>query len=210
MSTCISISTSIRPGGTWKRSAGRPSSRNYHGRVAIGPRDQTVGAALPDRLKAAIDATPRQSRRRGHRAARDRPLSDGPRRDAQRPARPDRCAHQLVADGVLCSVATNNVQNPFTPFGDASLLRMANLYANAAACRDQRIRYLPRSGHRSAGAADEPAGLRHPRRQPRRYRRARLPTADTSAIAELPDVLMGFKSGRQTFERQRPTTVPAG
>src|SRR5215213_7135189 len=32
----------------------------------------------------------------------------------------------------LCSVATNNVQNPFTPFGDASLLRMANFYANVA------------------------------------------------------------------------------
>ena len=26
----------------------------------------------------------------------------------------------------------------------------------------------------------------------------------TNAIAELPDVLMGFKRGRKTFERQRP------
>ena len=33
---------------------------------------------------------------------------------------------------MLCSVATNNVLNPFTPFGDASLLRMANFYANVA------------------------------------------------------------------------------
>jgi cytosine deaminase len=41
-------------------------------------------------------------------------------------------AHTLAAQGVLCSVATNNVLNPFTPFGDCSLLRMANLYANAA------------------------------------------------------------------------------
>src|SRR5205807_6005924 len=39
-------------------------------------------------------------------------------------------AHKLAGDGVVCSVATNNVLNPFTPFGDASLLRMANLYAN--------------------------------------------------------------------------------
>ena len=31
-----------------------------------------------------------------------------------------------------CSLATNNVLNPFTPFGDGSLLRMANLYANIA------------------------------------------------------------------------------
>lgn len=36
----------------------------------------------------------------------------------------------LRARGVRCSVATNNVCNPFTPFGDGSLLRMANLYAN--------------------------------------------------------------------------------
>ena len=41
-------------------------------------------------------------------------------------------AHRLVENGVLCSVATNNVLNPFTPFGDASLLRMANFYANVA------------------------------------------------------------------------------
>ena len=31
---------------------------------------------------------------------------------------------------MTCSLATNNVLNPFTPFGDCSLVRMANLYAN--------------------------------------------------------------------------------
>jgi cytosine deaminase len=41
-------------------------------------------------------------------------------------------AHRLVGDGVNCSLSTNNVLNPFTPLGDASLLRMANLYANIA------------------------------------------------------------------------------
>jgi cytosine deaminase len=41
-------------------------------------------------------------------------------------------AHKLLKHGVTCAIATNNVQNPFTPFGDASLLRMANLYANVA------------------------------------------------------------------------------
>jgi len=38
--------------------------------------------------------------------------------------------HRLSAHGVTCSLATNNVLNPFTPFGDCSLVRMANLYAN--------------------------------------------------------------------------------
>ena len=41
-------------------------------------------------------------------------------------------ADRLAAHGVTCSLATNNVLNAFTPFGDASLLRMANLYANVA------------------------------------------------------------------------------
>jgi cytosine deaminase len=41
-------------------------------------------------------------------------------------------AHRLLASGVACSIASNNILNPFTPFGDCSLLRMANLYANIA------------------------------------------------------------------------------
>jgi cytosine deaminase len=39
---------------------------------------------------------------------------------------------QLDALGVRTAVASNNVLNPFTPFGDASLIRMANLFANVA------------------------------------------------------------------------------
>ncbi|MCD2173401.1 amidohydrolase family protein [Rhizobium sp. C4] len=41
-------------------------------------------------------------------------------------------AHLLARQGVVTSIATNNVMNPFTPFGDASLIRMANLFANVA------------------------------------------------------------------------------
>ena len=44
-------------------------------------------------------------------------------------------AHRLLEHGVTCSLATNNVLNPFTPFGDCSLIRMANLYANIARLR---------------------------------------------------------------------------
>src|SRR5262249_2553057 len=36
----------------------------------------------------------------------------------------------LDALGVACSIASNNILNPFTPFGDCSLLRIANLHAN--------------------------------------------------------------------------------
>jgi cytosine/creatinine deaminase len=36
----------------------------------------------------------------------------------------------LVEQGVNCSISTNNILNPFTPLGDCSLIRMANLQAN--------------------------------------------------------------------------------
>jgi cytosine deaminase len=39
-------------------------------------------------------------------------------------------AHVLSAHGVNCSLSTNNVLNPATPYGDCSLIRIANLYAN--------------------------------------------------------------------------------
>lgn len=38
---------------------------------------------------------------------------------------------RLAQAGVATAIASNNVLNPFTPYGDASLLRMANLCANA-------------------------------------------------------------------------------
>ncbi len=39
-------------------------------------------------------------------------------------------ANLLSANGVTCSLSSNNVLNPATPFGDCSLIRMANLHAN--------------------------------------------------------------------------------
>ena len=38
--------------------------------------------------------------------------------------------HKMLRHGVNCNLSSNNVLNPFTPFGDCSLIRMANLYAN--------------------------------------------------------------------------------
>ena len=39
-------------------------------------------------------------------------------------------ANALIAQGANCSIATNNIMNPFTPFGDCALIRIANMYAN--------------------------------------------------------------------------------
>ncbi len=36
-------------------------------------------------------------------------------------------ANRLAGHGVLCSIASNNILNPFTPFGDGQLLRQANM-----------------------------------------------------------------------------------
>jgi len=39
-------------------------------------------------------------------------------------------AHTLIEHGANCTLSTNNVLNAFTPYGDCSLTRIANLYAN--------------------------------------------------------------------------------
>jgi cytosine deaminase len=39
-------------------------------------------------------------------------------------------ANLLMEHGANCSLSSNNILNPATPYGDCSLIRMANLYAN--------------------------------------------------------------------------------
>jgi len=172
--------------------------RNYHGRVAIGhatklsalpPKEFDAAAARLARAGVAVTVLP----------ATDLYLMG---RDATHNSpRGLTAAHKLVEKGVLCSVATNNVLNPFTPFGDASLLRMANFYANVAhaavsefdACLDL-VTQLPARlmNLRDYGIAPgNPADII-----------VLDTTSGKNAIAELPDVLMGFKNGRQVFERK--------
>jgi cytosine deaminase len=108
-------------------------------------------------------------------------------------------AHRLLAHGVTCSLATNNVLNPFTPFGDCSLIRIANLYANIAqlgrsadmrACFDM-ITTLPA---RLMNAARYGVAVGHA---------ADLVVIDSSdpamAVAELAQPLFGYKHGRRSF-----------
>ncbi|UGY12728.1 amidohydrolase family protein [Bradyrhizobium septentrionale] len=180
--------------------------RNYQGRVAIGHATK-LSALSPERLKAASARLAAAGVAVTVLPATDLYLMG---RDATHNApRGLTAAHRLVADGVLCSVATNNVQNPFTPFGDASLLRMANLYANAAhagigefdTCLDL-VTELPA---RLMNLRDYGIAVGNP---------ADIIVLDTdsatNAIAELPDVLLGFRRGRKTFERQKPTLFRPG
>ena len=113
-------------------------------------------------------------------------------------------AHRLVAHGVTCSIATNNVLNPFTPFGDCSLIRMANLYANVARlgrpndiaqCLDM-ITTLPA---KLMNLTDYGFEVGNPADVVVLDCRDRL-----SAVAELAQPLMGFKCGRRSFTRAAP------
>jgi cytosine deaminase len=114
-------------------------------------------------------------------------------------------AHRLLTHGVTCSLATNNVLNPFTPFGDCSLIRMANLYANIAqlgrgddmrACFDM-VTTLPA---RLMNAADYGIAVGHP---------ADLVVIDSRdpamAVAELAQPLFGYKHGRRSFTHAAAT-----
>jgi cytosine/creatinine deaminase len=175
--------------------------RNYQGRVAVGHATK-LSALPPDRFKATAERLAKTGVAVTVLPATDLYLMG---RDATHNVpRGLTVAHKLAEHGVLCSVATNNVQNPFTPFGDASLLRMANLYANAAhaaigdfdTCLDL-VTDLPA---RLMNLGDYGIAVGNP---------ADLVILDTdsgpNAIAELPDILAGYKNGRQVFERQRPT-----
>lgn len=110
-------------------------------------------------------------------------------------------AHRLVQQGVICSIATNNVLNPFTPFGDASLLRMANFYANVAqvdpagftACLD----LVTRLPARLMNLSDYGIAIGNP---------ADFVVLDSpqpdDALAELAEPCMVFKGGRQTVRHE--------
>ncbi len=116
-------------------------------------------------------------------------------------------AHRLMESGVTCSIATNNVLNPFTPFGDASLLRMANLYANAA-------QLGPEDFARCISlVTTQPAKLMNIRDygiaigNPADLIVLEAPTAEM-ALAALAEPVMGFKNGRRSFSRPSAVLHP--
>lgn len=113
-------------------------------------------------------------------------------------------ANLFVESGCNCSISTNNILNPFTPFGDCSLLRVANLHANVlqvgtpdgiAACfgmisdRSARLMNLPDYGI----AVGHPADVT-----------IIDATSPRQAVAEIAQPLAVFKDGRRTVTRTRP------
>ena len=117
-------------------------------------------------------------------------------------------ANHFVANGCNCSLSTNNVLNPFTPFGDCSLLRIANLHANVSQAanpddlgecfsmitdRSARLLNLTRYGIAVGNAADVTVIDAESPRQ---------------AVAEIAQPLAVFKRGRRTVTRTRPELHP--
>ena len=77
-------------------------------------------------------------------------------------------ANLLVEHGVNCSLSTNNVLNPATPYGDCSLIRIANLHANVLqVAAPAALRDLLLHAERALGAAAEPAPITALRRATR-------------------------------------------
>ncbi|WP_426211820.1 amidohydrolase family protein [Pseudomonas sp. TWR2-1-1] len=112
---------------------------------------------------------------------------------------------QLHECGVTCSVSTNNLGNPFTPYGDASLIRQANLFANVSqmgteAQLRQCLAWVSSESARLLRLTDY--GLLAGCRADFIVFDACSPAA---VIAEISAPLMGFKGGRQTFSRPAAT-----
>lgn len=115
--------------------------------------------------------------------------------------------HEMLHQDVNCNLSSNNVLNPFTPFGDCSLIRMANLYANIA-----------HAGMRDFGDCLDMVTWRPAKLLNRRDygievgKPADLVVLDCAtpedAVSELAVPLWGFKRGRMTFSRRQVELYP--
>lgn len=118
-------------------------------------------------------------------------------------------ANTFIEHGANCTVSTNNVLNAFIPYGDCSLTRTANLYANI----------VQRYGEKDLGVCFEmitgraAAALRLGDYGLAVGKAADLVVwdeksgADIVAKCALP--VTGFKRGRRIFTRQAPTLAVA-
>jgi cytosine deaminase len=112
-------------------------------------------------------------------------------------------ANRLIGEGVNCSLSSNNILNPFTPFGDGQLLRQGNLYANIVQrgereeLRQVWSMFTTRSAalmrRRDYGiAVGNPADF------------VVIDATDAvDGLREIAPTLMGYKAGKRTYVRER-------
>jgi len=116
-------------------------------------------------------------------------------------------ANLLLEHGVNCSLSSNNILNPATPYGDCSLIRIANLYANVVQLdRTAQLRECFRMlTDRSASLLnfrDYGFAVGHPADVV--IINARSPE---QAISEIAQPLAVFKNGRQTVQWDLPMLI---
>ena len=113
-------------------------------------------------------------------------------------------SHKALHHGVNCSLSTNNVLNPFTPFGDCSLVRMANLYANI--CQVGAKGDIRECFNMISSRSAKLMNLKDYGLKPGCFADLVVLDATTveEAVAELAPVLYVFKRGRKTVSRERP------
>lgn len=113
-------------------------------------------------------------------------------------------ANLFVEHGCNCSLSTNNILNPFTPFGDCSLLRIANLHANTLQVGSPEeigecFAMISERSARLMNLSDYGIAIGHP---------ADVAVIDATsprqAVAEIAQPLAVFKDGRRTVTRTRP------
>lgn len=110
----------------------------------------------------------------------------------------------LQRHGVAVALATNNVLNPFTPYGDGSLMRIANLYANVAqvSCDAD----LEAVFDMVSGGAAEMMGRASRVAVGANADLVLLDAADAAdAIRRVAQPLAGWKNGRESFARPAAT-----
>jgi cytosine deaminase len=116
-------------------------------------------------------------------------------------------ANHLCEHGVNCSLSSNNILNPATPYGDCSLIRIANLYANVVQIdRPPQIREcFNMLTERSARLLN----LKDYGFKPGNPGDVVIMNAQTpeQAVAEISQPVAAFKNGRQTMEWALPKLI---
>jgi cytosine deaminase len=118
-------------------------------------------------------------------------------------------ANFLIEHGVNCSLSSNNILNPATPYGDCSLIRIANLYANVIQLdRPEQLRecfnMLTERSARLLNLQDYGLAVGHP---------ADVVLLDAQtpeqAIAQIARPRAVFKRGKQTVRWHAPELLRA-
>jgi cytosine deaminase len=116
-------------------------------------------------------------------------------------------ANLLAAHGVTCSLSSNNILNPATPFGDCSLIRIANMHANllqiaAPAQLRELFLMLSENSARLLGLGDYGLAV---------GKAADIVIIDATtpeqAVAEIRPPLAVWKRGRQSVIRRPPEVL---